>query len=174
MVWRKEVEEDGIQALSEDFYERISQYIRHLFDELNLLDEQSLSSSLVRKELDNARKVVGDLIHRRFTKFLKGVESNRQLVQAALTPLEREVYSSLNGAYETYRFILKRITGGASLQRTNTASDSVLVRILRDMPSIVGIDMKTYGPFKNEDVATLPKENAEAMVKRGLAVKIES
>jgi len=33
--------------------------------------------------------------------------------------------------------------------------------------------MKTYGPFKAEDVASLPIENANVLVKQGLAEKIE-
>jgi len=41
----------------------------------------------------------------------------------------------------------------------------VEVRFLRDVPAIVGADMKVYGPFKKGDVAKLPKENAEAFVK---------
>jgi DNA replication initiation complex subunit (GINS family) len=33
--------------------------------------------------------------------------------------------------------------------------------------------MKTYGPFKAEDVASLPVENVKILVKQGLAEKIE-
>jgi len=173
-AWRAEAAGEEIQRIDEDFYEKLSQYVRHLLDELNLLDEESISGRLVKKELLNAQKMVEDLIRRRFDKILRHVESNQPVVQAALTPLEREVSSSMSRAYENHRFILERVIQGASLQMTNPSSQNVLVRILKDIPSIVGIDMKTYGPFKNEDVTTLPKENAEALVRRGLAVKIEA
>jgi DNA replication initiation complex subunit (GINS family) len=33
--------------------------------------------------------------------------------------------------------------------------------------------MKTYGPFKTEDVASLPVENARILVKQNLAEKVE-
>ena len=46
----------------------------------------------------------------------------------------------------------------------------VAVRVLEDLPAIVGVDLKTYGPFKKREVYTLPKENAEALVKQGVAV----
>jgi len=51
-------------------------------------------------------------------------------------------------------------------------SELVLVRFLQDVPPIVGVDLKTYGPFKKEDVANLPRENAEALVKQGLAKRV--
>jgi DNA replication initiation complex subunit (GINS family) len=34
--------------------------------------------------------------------------------------------------------------------------------------------MKTYGPFKVEDVASLPIENAKVLIKQGLAEKVEA
>jgi DNA replication initiation complex subunit (GINS family) len=34
--------------------------------------------------------------------------------------------------------------------------------------------MKTYGPFKPEDVASLPQENAKILVKQGVAVEVEA
>ena len=41
----------------------------------------------------------------------------------------------------------------------------VQVRFLKEVPAIVGADMKVYGPFKEGDVVELPKPNAEAFVK---------
>jgi DNA replication factor GINS len=49
----------------------------------------------------------------------------------------------------------------------------MVVRLLKEIPEIVGADMKTYGPFKPEDVATVPKENAKTLIKQGLAVEVE-
>lgn len=45
----------------------------------------------------------------------------------------------------------------------------VQVRMLKEVPEIVGADMKTYGPFKAGEIVRLPKANAEALVKHGLA-----
>jgi len=40
------------------------------------------------------------------------------------------------------------------------------------MPSIIGVDLKTHGPFLKEDIAVLPYENAESLIRRGTAVEI--
>jgi len=34
--------------------------------------------------------------------------------------------------------------------------------------------MKTYGPFKPEDIATLPTENARILIKQGVALEVEA
>jgi len=36
----------------------------------------------------------------------------------------------------------------------------------------MGTDLHTYGPFEAEDVATLPFENASALIGKKVAVKI--
>jgi len=53
-------------------------------------------------------------------------------------------------------------------------SELVVVRFVQDVPQIIGVDLKTHGPFKAEDIASLPKENAEALIKQGLAKAIPS
>jgi DNA replication initiation complex subunit (GINS family) len=53
------------------------------------------------------------------------------------------------------------------------SAKKILVRVLRDVPSFVGADLKTYGPYKTEDVVLLPAQNAEALIKRGTAIEIQ-
>ena len=48
-----------------------------------------------------------------------------------------------------------------------------VVRFLQAVPAIMGIDMKTYGPFSPEDIASIPAENAENLIRRGIAKEVE-
>ena len=48
-----------------------------------------------------------------------------------------------------------------------------VVRFLEDIPEIVGVDLRIYGPFKKEDVASLPAPNAHALERQGAAKAIE-
>ena len=50
---------------------------------------------------------------------------------------------------------------------------TILVRFVCEIPAIVGVDMKTYGPFRTEDVASLPAENAKALIQQSVALEIE-
>jgi len=48
------------------------------------------------------------------------------------------------------------------------------VRFLYAMPKFLGFDMKPYGPYGKGDAAELPRENAEALLKRGLVDQVAS
>ena len=50
--------------------------------------------------------------------------------------------------------------------------DSTILRFLEPVPSFVGEDMRVYGPFQPEDVATIPALNAKGLVFKDLAVAI--
>lgn len=49
----------------------------------------------------------------------------------------------------------------------------VVVRFLKPVPSIIGVDMKSYGPFLVEDVASVPELNARILVKQSLAKLVD-
>ena len=51
--------------------------------------------------------------------------------------------------------------------------DIVLVRFLKSADVMMGMDLKQYGPFEPEDVATIPFENAHALVTQNIATFIE-
>ena len=57
---------------------------------------------------------------------------------------------------------------------TESSHKRAVLRFTKNIPGIVGADMKTYGPFVAEDVASLPVENAKMLVKQGLAVLVEA
>lgn len=62
--------------------------------------------------------------------------------------------------------------GSPGEEKEERQGDYVTVRILKDLPSIVGVDGRVYGAFKKEDVVTLPRANAETLINRGAAEKI--
>lgn len=55
---------------------------------------------------------------------------------------------------------------------TNAPADFYVVRMLESVPAFIGIDGKVY-KVRREDVLTLPKDNAEILCKKGVAVQIK-
>jgi len=51
-------------------------------------------------------------------------------------------------------------------------SKQVVVRFLKPTEAFVGVDMSKYGPFQQEDVASLPFENARAIIEGDAAVEV--
>ena len=50
-------------------------------------------------------------------------------------------------------------------------SKQIVVRFLKPIEAFVGIDMNKYGPYAQEDVATLPFENARSIIDGGGAIE---
>ena len=49
----------------------------------------------------------------------------------------------------------------------------IILRFLDSMEQFVGVNMNKYGPFKKDDVAILPFENARSIIENNKAIEIE-
>ncbi|AIC16114.1 DNA replication complex subunit Gins51 [Nitrososphaera viennensis] len=50
----------------------------------------------------------------------------------------------------------------------------IVVRFVKAQEQFIGVDMTKYGPFQQEDVATLPLENARSFIESGSAVQVHA
>ena len=48
----------------------------------------------------------------------------------------------------------------------------ISIRFLKDVDEITAVDSEKYGPFKSEDIATIPNKDAQELITKNLAVKI--
>jgi DNA replication factor GINS len=55
---------------------------------------------------------------------------------------------------------------------TKMRSKQIVVRFLKPIEAFVGIDMNKYGPYTQEDVASLPFENARSIIDSGGAIEV--
>ena len=55
----------------------------------------------------------------------------------------------------------------------DTADAEEVVAMLADLDEFVGVNLRTYGPYKIGDVATVPKPVAVLLVEKGLAERID-
>ena len=51
-------------------------------------------------------------------------------------------------------------------------SDFTILRFLQPCPAFLGVDMRIYGPFQREDVATVPAIQAKNLIRSGHALEI--
>ena len=47
-----------------------------------------------------------------------------------------------------------------------------IIRFLKNADEILCVDSEKYGPFKEEDIATLPNDNAQELISNKIATKI--
>lgn len=176
-AWRQEKEEGDLKPLSKDFYGQVQLYINNLLGEIDALDKKSVKWRLLNKEVNNAKKMVKDLTTIRNKKVLETTFRGATVQSDAYTSEEEQIYAKMVPLSEEIKKLIRSVNENYVSQQKKKQkhkTEKILVRFLQAIPSIVGMNMKTYGPFQAEDVASLPKENAEIFIKRGVAVKMET
>ncbi|MGQ9460010.1 MAG: DNA replication complex subunit Gins51 [Candidatus Bathyarchaeaceae archaeon] len=173
-TWKKEKESVEIQRLPRDFYAKLADYVRRIREEGRMLDEKTIKAKLMNREFENAKKMVEELVQLRHDKILAKVAARKTVSREVLAE-EEKLYGEVFPLTEAYQTLLKDILQGRSTRiEKEEKPKKMLVRFVQEIPAIVGSDMKTYGPFKPEDIATLPIENARILIKQGVAVEVEA
>ena len=174
-AWKREKTNKEIQPLPKDFYLRLARYIRRIREEQRMLDEKTVKGSLMKKEEENVRKMAKDLIQIRYEKIMHLARKGEPALIANLTEEEERWFKESSLQFDAFKKFTYGILQGRIRKTDEKPKDRlVVVRILREIPEIIGVDMKTYGPFKPEDIASLPVENARILIKQGAAMEIEA
>jgi DNA replication initiation complex subunit (GINS family) len=173
-VWQREIEGTALGRLPPDFYARIADYLRRIKEETRMLDRKTVKASLLERELQNVKRMLQELVWARYRKLVKIFGEGQKAPSDLLTIEEAKVCESVLPFAEAYQKFVKSLLQGQVLKvDIEKVHKRVVLRFVRDVPAIIGADMKTYGPFMVEDVASLPVENARILVKQGLAEVVE-
>ncbi len=164
----RETENDTTQELDPSLYQSISEFL----------------GKLKREEYDNVEAKIKDTIISITTiltslllkiRIEKSIE-NDTLNYENLLDEEKFILDADNEMKDRKEMILTGILNGKSKLLESIAQNhktkSVVVRFLQEMDQIVGSDLEKYGPFKTEDVATIPYENAQALMAKKIVAKV--
>jgi len=188
-AWRREIEDASIGGLPPDFYGKIAEYMRCIKED-NELDQKTIKLNLLEHEAQNVELMLAELLELRYKKIIKIVTKNQKNPLKLLTVEEGEMaetFATFSAEYQKFKEDLKqgqlappspiKVTIESDTKPTATqtipARKRLTIRFIKNIPAIMGADMKSYGPFNAEDVASLPTLNAQILVKQGLAVLVE-
>lgn len=159
-----------LTELPEDFYQRVGYFISELKRELKHSD--GLRADLLKKELEQVIKFTHDLYLCRLSKCLHGIEVGSMPVE--LMELEKEAFDKIKCALEKLRegLLTPAITGKVMVEAPKKATNYIVI-LLQSVPTIIGENLKTYGPFEGGEVASIPRRSAELLIKQGVARGIE-
>jgi DNA replication initiation complex subunit (GINS family) len=196
-AWRREVDDPTLGGLPPDFYEKIVDYLAHIKEEKNKpADKKTVKTNLMEHEARNVERMLEELLDLRYRKILKTITRLHKAPAELLSNEEAKMCESFVGFADTYQRFAKNLMGGEQTpitvtiiqpSATQTAQAAkteykppthvthkrLTLRFTKAIPAIMGADMKSYGPFAPEDVASLPALNAQILIKQGLAVLIE-
>ena len=175
-AWLKEKENPELQRLPKDFYEKLAEYIGRIRREGRMLDKKSVKARLTAQELLKVKRLMRELFTLRSKKLLEYATSAKSLDKELLTLEEERTLLELRPTFEKFQAFLKDALRGkiSEVEEKIVPAKRALLRFTQDVPAIVGADLKVYGPFSVEDVATLPVENARVLLKHGVAMEIET
>jgi len=164
----QETESDSILEIDPTFYRNLSDFIGNLrkqeFDGV----ENKIKDALI----EMATELASLLIHIRLEKIFK----SKDIKFENLLDEEKFILDSQEEQRERTEMILSATINGKSKFLESLAQNhktkKIVVRILKEVEEIVGADLEKYGPFKTEDIATIPYENAQALIAKNAATKI--
>jgi DNA replication factor GINS len=164
----RETESDSIQEMEPNFYRHLSDFIGNLkrqeFDGIESKIKQSL--------IDMASELTSLLLHNRLEKTIR----SDNIDFTNLLDEEKFILDAEEQKRERLEMILSATINGKSKflesLSQNHKTKTVVLRFLKDVDEIVGADLEKYGPFQPEDIATIPYENAQALITKKVAAKI--
>lgn len=173
-VWKQELENSELATLPHDFYTRTADYVRKLAEEGRMLDKRTAKANLLKKETQNAKRMIRELVRARYTKLVKKAAKGEKVPPDVLTSDEERIFANISASSDAFQTLAKEVLQGRkpkfeAIQERKRA----VLRFLTQVPAIIGADMKPYGPFQAEDVASLPLDNAKILAKQHMAERIE-
>ena len=164
----RETENDSIQELEPDFYRNLSDFLGNLKKQ----EFDGIESKIKQSLIDMASELASLLLNIRIEKTINsnGIDFTNLLDE------EKFILDTEEQKRERAEMILSATINGKSkfLESIsqNHKTKTVVLRFLQNVDEIVGADLEKYGPFKPEDIATLPYENAQALITKNIATKI--
>jgi DNA replication factor GINS len=163
----REIENELVQELEPQFYRYLAEYLGKLKSETY----DGIESKIKNRLVEMITQIVTLIIKIRINKVSHGglnlsnlLDEEKYIIESVQDQKERKemiLSATLNGRTKLLESVSKK-------HKTKLIS----VRFLKDFDQFVGADMSKYGPYKAEEIATIPNENAMALVAKNITVKI--
>ena len=174
-VWKHELQSIKLEGLPTNFYSEVADFIARFKEETRMLDKKAAKTRLLKHELRNVKRMLRDLMYARYKKILKEASEGEKFPSEILASEEEKLLAGIVPLAEAFQNFTRNMLQGRLVQMSvEQDRKNALLRFLKEVPVIMGVDMKPYGPFVPEDVASLPSENAKILIKQGLTQRIET
>lgn len=164
----RETESDLIQEINPDFYRNLSDFI----GDLKKQEFDGVENKFKEAIINTATELTSLLINIRLGKiskldnidFKNLLDEEKFILDAEEEQRERTemiISATINGKSKFLESISQ-----------NHKTKTIVIRFLQEVDEIIGADLEKYGPFKTEDIATIPYENAQALIAKNIATKV--
>jgi DNA replication initiation complex subunit (GINS family) len=179
----KEINTDSLQDLPVNIYHDVTARIETLRGSSK---EFAAEEQIANVQIELLFRAIRLLFEARYAKMEASQKADfrdrrkNELEMIDYSNMTKEEKFVLDGSLETekrIKMILSAILTGRPVFldkiSNKTSHKRIPVRFVKPIDRFVGIDMVTYGPFVEEDIALLPSENARALTKNGFVEEIQ-
>ena len=160
---------DELLALPSDFYSTLATYSQKL-KRSQTSGSSEISIHLTTTQSRLIESMVRQLLRIRTRKAIK----HNALLQ--LLPEERYVCSAEQRYERRFQTLVEAVSSGqpslVEFAHLTESQRSTTVRFVKRVGELVGLDMRHYGPFEPEDVASIPAASADIMIAGGEAIEV--
>jgi len=153
-ILKKEKEEVKLQKLSPNFYSDLLGYIENLRSKIET--KEGFEKKVLQRELRVIKTKFSELLALRVGKIVSLKDQN-------FMPEEEKVFKEISELIKKYKKTLSEETVPRTLK----------VKLEKDLPVIIGPDLKTYGPFRKDEEVELPVEMGILLIKNRIGIKGE-
>lgn len=197
-ILRIEKNKEELQKLPENFF---SEVIFYLQEKQSIVDQEGTDlfsfeeKENFRKQLDNAKRIFKEIYERREKKIINTAinksRTNSAIIDvSAMMGPEIELYNDIvrilnKGRIEILNNVLRLHTPvmlhDLKVKEENNQKekeldilnkDSLTIRFLCRVQQFVGKDLEPYGPYEEDDIASLPREIADVLITNQRAEEI--
>jgi len=162
---------DALLPLPNDFYSSISTYCQKLKRSATS-GASEISVHLVSTQMKMIESMVSQLLKLR-TK--KAMQYNGLL---QLLPEERYVCQAEQRYQRRLRAFADAVSEGQpsfiEFAHLSETQRNITVRFVKHVKELVGLDMRRYGPYEVDDVASIPAASADILIAGGEAVEVRT
>lgn len=189
-ILRREKLRAELQPLDKHFFQDI---VGYLSEKQSILESQMSKSSIfsssetqkTQKQIENVKRMVKELYERRENKIMQlalfSSRANDKTEFHEMLEEEKQFFKNIVFILNDFRKnILFNILSLKNPElnkpkelKMDDKSNNKLIRFLYATPKFVGDDLKVYGPFEEEDLASLPLKVANVLIKNDRAKAIQ-
>jgi Gins51-like protein len=159
----------SLLPLPNDFYSSISTYSQKLKRSATS-GTSEVSVRLIVVQSKMIESMVAQLLKLR-TK--KAMQQNALL---QLLPEERYVCSAEQKFQRRFQTMVEAVSSGqpsfVEFAHRTESQRNITVKFLKHVNELVGLDMRHYGPYESDDVASIPAASADILIAGGDAVEV--
>ena len=164
-----ESQSEALQPLSGDFYSALAAYSQKL-----KRSARSGSSEIAVRLTATQSGMIESMVRQLLKLRTRKAMQHNALLQ--LLPEERYVCSAEQKFQRRFEIMVGAVSAGqpsfVEFAHLSESRRNVTVKFVKHVNELVGLDMRRYGPFEADDVASIPAASADILIAGGDAVEI--